>query len=239
MRHFIFDVDGTLTPSRDKMDPEFKEWFIERGKKEFFYLVTGSNYAKTFEQLGSALLSTQICYNCSGNSVHFRGVEVYKSEWTLPDNMVKYLEGTLKQHPYSEKTGNHIEHRPGLVNFSIVGRNADKEQRAKYVTYDERTTDRAGIANRFNKLFAKHGVIAQVAGETGIDIMPVGAGKSQILADFDEKHDIYFFGDKCEKGGNDYDIAEALKLWPNGHVHHVSGWKETFEILKEIIDDEV
>jgi len=29
MNKFIFDVDGTLTPSRQKIDPTFKDWFIE------------------------------------------------------------------------------------------------------------------------------------------------------------------------------------------------------------------
>jgi len=28
MNQYIFDVDGTLTPSRGKIDPEFGAWFI-------------------------------------------------------------------------------------------------------------------------------------------------------------------------------------------------------------------
>ena len=27
MRKFVFDVDGTLTPSRGKIDPQFEVWF--------------------------------------------------------------------------------------------------------------------------------------------------------------------------------------------------------------------
>ena len=79
-------------------------------------------------------------------------------------------------------------------------------------------------------------IIANVAGETGIDIMPIGAGKSQILADFDMDHDIYFFGDRCEPGGNDYDIAEAVKMWPKGHVFHVKNWQDTFNCLQNVIN---
>ena len=26
---FIFDVDGTLTPSREKIAPEFERWFLD------------------------------------------------------------------------------------------------------------------------------------------------------------------------------------------------------------------
>lgn len=237
MRHFIFDVDGTLTPSRGKIDSEFKEYLLDLGKKEYLYAVTGSDYTKTFEQLGSTLAAFQISYNCSGNSVHVKGTEMWKSDWELPENMRKWLEGTLKNHPYKVKTGNHIEDRPGLVNFSIVGRNAMPEERANYVEYDTKTSDRIMIAKQFNKLFTKKGVHAQVAGETGLDIVPVGAGKSQILGDFDMEHEIYFFGDKCMEGGNDYDIAQTLKVWPNAKVIQVMNWQDTFNCLQSIINE--
>ena len=35
-RVYIFDVDGTLTPSRQKMTKEFKEFFQEWSKKNKF-----------------------------------------------------------------------------------------------------------------------------------------------------------------------------------------------------------
>ena len=50
--YFIFDVDGTLTPSRGKMDYEFKLWFLNFIKQNPVALVTGSDLQKTVEQLG-------------------------------------------------------------------------------------------------------------------------------------------------------------------------------------------
>ena len=47
MSEFIFDVDGTLTPSRGTIDPEFKEFFMAFAKKNNVYLVTGSDRPKT------------------------------------------------------------------------------------------------------------------------------------------------------------------------------------------------
>ena len=47
MKRFIFDVDGTLTPSRQPMDPQFKEWFLSFMEREKVWLVTGSDYPKT------------------------------------------------------------------------------------------------------------------------------------------------------------------------------------------------
>ena len=43
---FIFDVDGTLTPSRLPMTDEFAKFFHEWIEKNKFYLVTGSNIEK-------------------------------------------------------------------------------------------------------------------------------------------------------------------------------------------------
>ena len=53
MNKFIFDVDGTLTPSRQTIDPEFKKFFLRFIKDNKVFLVTGSDYPKTVEQLGA------------------------------------------------------------------------------------------------------------------------------------------------------------------------------------------
>ena len=231
MRQFIFDVDGTLTPSRGRMDSEFKKYFMEFARNNFVYIVTGSDYNKTWEQLGEALVPIQISYNCSGNSVWVNGTEIHTRDWTIRDDMRGWLEKQLKESRFYRKTGNHIEERPGLVNFSIVGRNCNLEERAMYVEWDEHKSERKTIAQAFNKTYTKDGIIAQVAGETGIDITPIGAGKAQILQDFDTEIDeLIFFGDKCEKGGNDHDIAQAVGLF--GTVHAVTGWEQTYEIMK-------
>ena len=67
-RKYIFDVDGTLTPSRGKIDPEFLEFFNEFIKENKVYLATGSDAPKTIEQIGQDLFnSVERVYNCSGN----------------------------------------------------------------------------------------------------------------------------------------------------------------------------
>ena len=38
---YIFDVDGTLTPSRRAMTPDFEDFFYEWSKDKTFYLVSG------------------------------------------------------------------------------------------------------------------------------------------------------------------------------------------------------
>ena len=48
---YIFDVDGTLTPSRQKMTEEFKNFFLSWSEKNFFFLVSGSDLPKLQEQI--------------------------------------------------------------------------------------------------------------------------------------------------------------------------------------------
>ena len=73
---------------------------------------------------------------------------------------------------------------------------------------------------------------ATVGGRTGIDIGPRGSDKSQILEDFNPSK-VMFFGDKTYEGGNDYELAEAVKLG-GGIVHAVTKWEDTWAILKQL-----
>lgn len=231
---YIFDVDGTLTPSRGLIDKEFLEWFLDFVSKEKVYLATGSDAPKTIEQIGEELFNkVERVYNCSGNSVWEKGKNVYNNDWKLPQLPWHFLETKLIHNPFEPKTGKHFDERPGLLNYSIVGRNADTKQRKQYVEYDLANNDRINIAKEFNINFSKeYDLVAQVAGETGLDIMPVGKGKQQILENFQIDDIIIFFGDKTEPGGNDYDIAEAVKKRQDGKVFSVNDWKHTWTILK-------
>ena len=79
-RLFVFDVDGTLTPSRGLIDMEFQKYFMDFCEDNFVYLITGSDREKTIEQVGIDIyyLADRV-YNCSGNHVFEQGKEVYKT----------------------------------------------------------------------------------------------------------------------------------------------------------------
>jgi len=227
MVNFIFDVDGTLTPSRGTIDPEFKEFFMDFANKNNVYLVTGSDRPKTIEQIGldSYLLCKRV-YNCSGNDVYEGHHNIVQSEWTLPEDAHEWLSKKLSDSEFPYRTGLHFEHRTGMCNFSVVGRNANQSQRYEYFGWDYMHKERDKIASQFNKIFPD--IEADVGGETGIDIFPRGKNKSQILKDFD-KDTIQFYGDRTDENGNDYPIACELHA---EQVYTVSDWQETWEYLR-------
>ena len=229
---FIFDVDGTLTPSRDHINLDFAIWFGDFCLMNEVYLVTGSDKAKTVEQVGLDIYNKcERVYQCSGSDVWDAETNILKSGWTLPELARTFLISCEYESLFSLRTGNHIEQRSGMVNFSVVGRNANAEQRAKYVEYDTVKNERINIASAFNTMFPE--LQATVGGDTGIDIAARGADKSQILRDFKEDDTIHFYGDAMFEGGNDLPLAYALKDFQLGFSHQVDGWQHTWEKLRE------
>ena len=155
----------------------------------------------------------------------------------LPRDAYAFLLKKSISSDFDIATGNHFESRPGLLNFSVVGRNANRVQRKKYVKFDKLTSERQTISDEFNKKFTKKlGLVSQVAGETGLDIIEIGKDKAQILKDFTFQDELMFFGDNIQPGGNDYGIAQAIKYAPYKYseCHNVKNWKETWKILKKI-----
>ncbi|MDA9373854.1 HAD-IIB family hydrolase [bacterium] len=231
MLRYIFDVDGTLTPSRGAIDPSFLRYMLKFCKENYVYFATGSDAPKTIEQVGDMLFnSVTRSYNCNGNSVWEKGVNVHNNDWTIPDDARALLEQWLAENDFVHKTGNHIEERPGMVNFSIVGRNATQDERADYVKWDEGRNERFNFALELNSRFPD--INATVGGETGIDIAPTGSDKSQILKDFSKNDTLMFFGDAIFEGGNDYTLARAIMREGRGIAHKVTDWENTWQTLK-------
>ena len=225
MMTFLFDVDGTLTDARKPIDQKFKDFMIDFTSKNKCMIVTGSDRPKTVEQIGLELTNAfDRVYHCSGNHVFEGSKEVKKNNWMMSKTQYKFLQDYLHRINYSEMTGNHIEQRIGTANFSIVGRNANWEERARYADWDKVNRGRETVAYYYNDEFKDS--VAQVAGETSIDIFPVGCDKSQALNE--QEGTTIFFGDNCFPGGNDFTAAQA-----STYYHQIDGgYKQTWEILK-------
>ena len=232
MKKFIFDVDGTLTDSRQQIDLSFEAFMIKFCCQHDVYLVTGSDREKTVEQVGlDVCYRAKRVYNCSGADVYEKDVNVYKSDWTISDEVKKFLQDELDYSQFPIRCGNHIEERPGGINFSILGRGegvnlADREE---YVKWDRNTGERVLIADRLKNQFPNLNV--QIGGQTGLDMSD--NDKSQILRDFSLDDDIHFFGDMMQEGQNDYPLAKAVDKM-GGTNYIVSSWQDTYKKLKDL-----
>ena len=231
MKKFIFDVDGTLTDSRQQIDLSFEVFMIKFCCKYDVYLVTGSDRAKTVEQVGLDIYNrSKRVYNCSGADVYEKEHNVYKSDWKPSRKLINFLSDELDFSTFPHKTGNHIEHRPGGINFSILGRGQDSmKYRKEYVKWDINTTERILMSDRIKSEFPDLNI--QIGGQTGLDISD--SDKSQILRDFNSEDELVFFGDMMKEGQNDYPLAVAVDK-VGGTNYTVGSWQETYEKLKDL-----
>lgn len=225
--NYVFDVDGTLTPSRLPIEPEFKEFLFKWIKGRKVYFVTGSDKAKTIEQVGLDLWkrATKV-FQCGGNSVYKKGKKVYENPWKPEDELLQFLSFLLEKSEYPHRYGTHVEVRTGLVNFSTVGRACSQEQRLAYHTWDNKHKEREIFCEAVMGLCPY--LEATIGGQISIDIYPKGKDKGQLVGVL--RGPIYFFGDKTHEGGNDYSLAKLLTEEPH-RVYTVSGPEETKKIL--------
>ena len=241
---FIFDVDGTLTPSRLPMTKEFKKFFSIWSQLNTFYLVTGSDLPKLQEQMCMYDIEAERIFTCCGNqmwkpnpSVPIQSADlIYDNKFKPPKDLIEYLERKVLKSEYPNRCGNHIEDRGSMVNFSVVGRDCTQEQREDYFEWDKAMGERNIMCMEIKGTYP--GIDAVVGGQISIDIYPKGNDKSQVLEHIEKRHSngkIIFIGDGIENGGNDYPLAELMDNLEGCDWYHTKGWKHTKEILESLI----
>jgi len=231
MTTYVFDVDGVLCDTGEKIDPAFKDWFIDWSKDKEYYIITGGERQSTLNQIGSEILNNaKTQFHCMGNHVFIEGREYKLNQFTLRPEELYWLDSYIQESPYHTKTGNHIENRTGSLNVSVVGRNANIKERNDYIEWDNIYHERKLLAIEFVKQFPRFE--AYLGGNTSIDICLRGANKGNCIAGLTtlDYNDAYFFGDKCTKGGIDFPIIFVI-----GKYFQINnGYKDTWEKLKKL-----
>ncbi|MEO1140902.1 MAG: HAD-IIB family hydrolase [Pseudomonadota bacterium] len=232
---YLFDVDGTLTPPRMPVDSGFAGFFYQFVMSHNVYLISGSDYGKLREQLPDYIL--EACngvYGCSGAQFHQKGKEVYRKDHEFSNMIQAMCEIFIDTSPYSTRTGVHIEKRPGMLNVSVVGRNATPAQRKAYYVWDQITGERRNFVDMINNGSVQYE--ASAGGEISIDIVPKGWNKSVVMTEVLAKHrnaNLVFFGDRICEGGNDKPLADALEMSGDGHVAvSVETYTDTWRALE-------
>jgi phosphomannomutase len=89
---YLFDIDGTLTPSRLRIDPEFEQFFLNWMKDKEVIFVTGSDKDKTIEQVGEKIWTkAQRIYQSCGNAVYQGGQLIDKKQFDMSPELEELL----------------------------------------------------------------------------------------------------------------------------------------------------
>ncbi len=247
----LFDMDGTLTDARQQIAEDVLETLRLTGPGVKRYLVTGSDFSKVEEQMGSdnLLKLFERIYTCNGTRVwncnldmddetlpvepeliHKVSLTDYYSESDINHIVNVLLETAYKTHT-KIKTGTFVEWRDSQINFSVVGRNCTLGQREDYVKWDNKSGEREKIINQLREQFQGWGLSFRLGGQISIDITREGWDKSYAFKNMKEKPDqCIFFGDKICKDGNDFDIAMKCHKY-----HNVDGPSDLMLQLQEYL----
>ena len=237
-RVYLFDVDGTLTHPLTEIDDEFADvflsWLHKNHKK--VYLVTGSDIAKTRKQVFSAFIDQcEGIFTCSGNVFYSKGKLIYENAVVLPEDFISNLELYLEHGTnWRTKTSTHIEIRKGMVNFSVVGREASPDLREAYYRWDQDRREREDIVAYIKGIYPEFEV--SIGGQISVDIYPAGMNKAQVVDKLQELHgadvEMIFVGDRNVPGGNDWPLAQRLNTLDGSHWYQVLSYQETRALIE-------
>lgn len=225
---YLFDVDGTLTLPCRKIDSVFKNEFVSWSHDKKVFLVTGSDKDKTILQIGKDLWDKSNIFQCSGNEYWEQGKLQYRRKSIQDKKLFSFLDKQLIHSVYPLKKGRHLEKRPGMINFSFLGRNCSIEERENYYNWDIKSGQRVALKLALEKNFTNYKV--HLGGQISVDIYKPGCTKERVVSflfscnDFEK---IVFFGDRCDPPGNDYEIAKLAG--PKLEVVKVNSYIDTWD----------
>ena len=212
----LFDVDGTLSESRKIIKDEMVDCLrkIKEKKNITLGIVGGSNFEKQVEQLKEENLNLfDYIFSENGLVAFYKGELFNKT--SIKDNLgeenIKKLINTslhyMSQIDIPIKRGNFIEFRNGMINLCPVGRSCTSKEREEFFEFDKKEKIRENMVKYLNNELSDLNLQYSIGGQISIDVFPIGWDKTYCLQFVKDKFDeIYFFGDRTMKGGNDYEI---------------------------------
>jgi phosphomannomutase len=238
----IFDLDGTLTPSKSLLEPEMAELLIKLLAKKKVAVISGCNYMQFQTQflskfpVSSDSFANLILLPVSGTQLYiWRGTwcEQYSENLTSKEKekIMIALNESLKMTGYSspEKVfGPIVEDRGSQVTFSGLGQQAPLVLKS---AWDPGRIKREKIAEILRKKIPEFDV--RLGGSTSIDITHRGVNKGYGVRKLEDylkisSDRILFVGDALFQGGNDYP-AKATGI----DCIQVKGPEETKNIIQE------
>lgn len=238
----VFDMDGTLTPSKMGVSPRMAAFTAELTERAKVAVVSGADFPQIRRQFLSAVPRTAKKENLfflpvvGGELWEFR-----KSSWkrvyaellhpTERKLVRKAILEMQKETGFSPRRvyGRQVDDRKSQITFSALGSSAPISVKKRW-----------DPDQRKRKKFAKiligklPGFSVQIGGLTSIDITKRGVGKPEGILRLASrlrirKSEILFLGDALFPGGNDYPVLKA-----GIRSVRVSGPREVPKVLGKI-----
>ena len=256
----LFDMDGTLTPPRKKIERAVVQSLCKLSDNGFdIGIVTGSDYDYVMQQcdalfeIGGLGMNSVEIFPCNGTK-HYTARDTPRYKLVHTANMIdhigqedySYLIETLlanqimisckHQLPY---TGTFFQYRDSMLNWCPIGRQAGDAERDAWSIADNAFKIREYYLKQLQDVIEEKEIDLTVAlgGSTSFDIYPKGWDKTYVLNHLEEYDKICFVGDRCQEGGNDKALYDMLNEEDvvNWKAFETDGPEQTIKLIDCII----
>ena len=250
MKTIVFDLDGTLTDSKEPLDEEMAALIMKLLRFHKVAIISGGSWKQFQKQVVRHLQGDETILNnlyllpTSGGSMYqtwgkYGWVATYQHKLHRRDvaRIMKAFEEVLAETGFEQPKklwGRQIESRENQITFSALGQNAPIEMKEKY---DPDFTKRRTIADALQAKLGPYDV--RIGGTTSIDVSLRGINKKFGIDELMKrlhisKDDVTFVGTAIFKGGSNY-VAIEMGL---DHIE-VSDHEQTRRWIREVLDADV
>ena len=209
IEHYFFDMDGTLTESRQQIDGEMKDLVDKLSEVADVIIVSGARMPQIVKQLGG-LVEYVATLEQNGNVARDSAGNMLWMNELEPNDQVMIndvIEAMIAKNPQKRK--DLVENRGSQISYSAIGHDAPRELKEAYDPKGhKRQTVLAGMSTHIARLF-KDGIQCAIGGTTCIDFFRFTKGDNvqrYITHQEYRKAECMYIGDALYSGGNDESV---------------------------------
>ena len=215
----IFDLDGTLAPSKSSIDKETADLISSLLKVQKVAIISGGAWLQFQKQVlsrlpkGSSLKNLSILPTCGTKFYRYnkKWEKIYSEDFSEEEKskIIDSLNTSTLGTKVKKVWGDLIEDRGSQITYSALGQKAPLSAKEKW---DPDFKKRKKIKSRLDKLLPRFSV--RLGGMTSIDITKPGIDKAYGIRKLRsilkiKIKEMLFIGDAIFPGGNDYPAKEA------------------------------
>ena len=205
-RLLCFDLDGTLTQHRSKLEEPNRAVLDELGKKYKLLMVGAGNAPRIYAQMGEYPIDIIGNYGMQESKMIDGKFTIVREDVYAPDKayFMKTIEYLRKKYGYTEYKGDTVEfHATGMVTFPLLGTKADVSDK---IAFDPTREKRRVLYPEVLELFCDYTVY--IGGSSSFDFSGKTYNKYDAIMRYAkengyEKDEILYVGDDFGDGGGD------------------------------------
>lgn len=209
-----FDLDGTMTQHKTKIEPENRMVLERLAEKYRLCMVGGGDCLRIFNQLNRFPIDVIGNYGLRYGKYNeeTKDLDIVRDLSFEPDreSVEKRVAFLREKHGFTEYAGDSVEYHPsGCVTFAVLGTKAKQEDK---LAFDPDRKKRRAFYDEVCELFPEYVVF--VGGSSSFDMAPKPYNKYYALDLYCREHgyshdEVVFVGDDYGLGGNDESVYKS------------------------------